>query len=78
MKNTLALLACLASTFGILPVCAQQIAHKPSVQAPPPKSNHKSQPAYSNPGERVFTQNCSRCHDAPQSFSPRISATVRP
>lgn len=27
-------------------------------------------------GERVFKQNCSRCHTAPEGFSPSISGTV--
>jgi cytochrome c5 len=27
-------------------------------------------------GERIFQQQCSRCHAAPESFSPRISGTV--
>jgi cytochrome c5 len=27
-------------------------------------------------GERIFEQNCSRCHTAPESFSPRISGTI--
>jgi cytochrome c5 len=27
-------------------------------------------------GQRVFEQNCSRCHTTPQGFSPRISGTV--
>ena len=27
-------------------------------------------------GQRVFEQNCSRCHTAPEGFSPRISGTV--
>jgi cytochrome c5 len=30
----------------------------------------------SNEGERIFAQNCSRCHAAPEGFSPRISGTV--
>jgi cytochrome c5 len=30
----------------------------------------------SDEGERVFAQNCSRCHNAPDGFSPRISGTV--
>lgn len=29
-----------------------------------------------NEGERIFQQNCSRCHAAPEGFSPRISGTV--
>jgi cytochrome c5 len=27
-------------------------------------------------GQKVFDQNCSRCHNAPEGFSPRISGTV--
>lgn len=27
-------------------------------------------------GARVFRQNCSRCHNIPDGFSPRISGTV--
>ena len=27
-------------------------------------------------GERKFKQNCSRCHTAPEGFSPRISGTI--
>lgn len=27
-------------------------------------------------GQRVFEQHCSRCHNAPEGFSPRISGTI--
>jgi cytochrome c5 len=27
-------------------------------------------------GERVFQQHCSRCHNAPDGFSPRISGAI--
>lgn len=27
-------------------------------------------------GERIFEQNCSRCHNAPEGFSPSISGTI--
>jgi cytochrome c5 len=27
-------------------------------------------------GQKVFEQNCSRCHNAPEGFSPRISGTI--
>jgi cytochrome c5 len=27
-------------------------------------------------GEKVFEQNCGRCHNAPEGFSPSISGTV--
>jgi cytochrome c5 len=54
------------------------------VQTPPAKPNATSkqsaspptQPKPSDDGERVFQQNCSRCHNAPSGFSPRISGTI--
>jgi mono/diheme cytochrome c family protein len=38
----------------------------------------KPQPAHVqvNNGQRIFEQNCSRCHNPPDGFSPRISGTV--
>jgi cytochrome c5 len=27
-------------------------------------------------GQKVFEQNCSRCHNAPEGFSPNISGTI--
>lgn len=32
--------------------------------------------ATSDRGQEVFNQNCSRCHNAPEGFSPRISGTI--
>ncbi len=37
------------------------------------KAVHATQP---RDGQQVFEQNCERCHNAPQSFSPSISGTV--
>jgi cytochrome c5 len=30
----------------------------------------------SDEGGRIFAQNCARCHNAPEGFSPRISGTI--
>jgi cytochrome c5 len=76
MKSRSVLLTCLAGAVAILPLCAQRIAHTTSSQAPPARLAQASTPADSDRGETLFKQNCSRCHDAPQSFSPRISGTV--
>jgi len=40
----------------------------------PKASSHKS--SYASEGERIYAQNCSRCHTAPDGFSPHISGTV--
>jgi cytochrome c5 len=29
-----------------------------------------------NPGERAFQANCSRCHNPPEQLNPRITGTV--
>jgi len=33
----------------------------------------KSQP---DRGQQIFEQNCSRCHNAPEGFSPRIAGSI--
>lgn len=43
------------------------------------KQNHtaaKPVPQTEDEGQKVFEQNCSRCHNAPEGFSPRISGTI--
>lgn len=49
----------------------RQASHPASHSAPRPMETQSG-----NVGERVFRQNCSRCHNAPEGFSPRISATI--
>jgi mono/diheme cytochrome c family protein len=51
----------------------------PAPAATPAKQNtkvssHKS--GYGSDGERIFAQQCSRCHTAPDGFSPHISGTI--
>jgi len=47
-----------------------------------PKQSHtktnsqKTQDAEAERGQQVFDQNCARCHQAPEGFSPSISGTV--
>jgi cytochrome c2 len=57
-----------------LPVTAwTQNQSEPVQKAPPPPHSAKHS---SNEGERIFQQNCSRCHTPPDGFSPRIAGTV--
>ena len=40
-------------------------------------STKQAKPAVAiDPGQRAFEANCSRCHNPPQGFSPRITGTV--
>ena len=42
-----------------------------------PKNRDSSLHAtHKSDGQRKFEQNCSRCHNAPEGFSPRISGTI--
>ena len=47
---------------------ASQASQKPKTSSR--KSSNGSE------GERIYEQNCSRCHAAPDGFSPHISGTV--
>jgi len=42
----------------------------PNNVSPRPSAVHQSD------GARKFAQNCGRCHNPPQGFSPRISGTI--
>ncbi|HEV2486793.1 MAG TPA: cytochrome c [Terracidiphilus sp.] len=44
---------------------SQQPAHPPDT---PPVNPDR--------GQQVFNQNCSRCHNTPEGFSPRISGSI--
>ncbi len=45
---------------------------EPAVKQYQPPKNADSE----NEGQRVFEQNCSRCHRQPDGFSPRITGTI--
>lgn len=57
-----------------IPLAAQSNRPKPKDQhTPPPKATRSTD---SDRGQRVFEQNCSRCHNAPEGFSSSISGTI--
>jgi cytochrome c5 len=49
-----------------------QPSKQPDKGSPTTHADKKSE----DEGSRIFRQNCSRCHNAPEGFSPRISGTV--
>jgi cytochrome c5 len=54
------------------PATSQTATHKAAKQsAAKQDSVHQG-----DEGQRIFEQNCSRCHADPDGFSPRISGTV--
>jgi cytochrome c5 len=40
------------------------------------KKDKAARPQPTSDGDRAFRQNCSRCHQAPESFPPQISGTI--
>jgi mono/diheme cytochrome c family protein len=58
---------------ALLPLFARE---KPAAGSPPPPGAKAKSATYSSEGERIFHNQCSRCHDAPQGFPPQISGTV--
>jgi cytochrome c5 len=49
------------------PMTAQKAKASPTAQA---TLQHQDE------GTRIFQQNCSRCHNTPEGFSPSISGTI--
>lgn len=58
----------------VLPLVAQTSRPKPKDRRAP--SSHATSSADSDRGQKVFEQNCSRCHNAPEGFSSSISGTI--
>lgn len=57
--------------------CVLEAALLPaSAAAAQDKQDRQARPQATSDGERVFAQNCSRCHTAPQGFPPSISGTI--
>jgi cytochrome c5 len=72
-KQLLALIA--LSGTPLLPLMVQD--HPPATPAgKKPAVAQASQQPEEDEGQRLFEQNCSRCHNAPEGFSPRISGTI--
>lgn len=80
MKQGYALFGALALGLICLPILASP---QPPVQNAQPAGTSAKHSAplrrkdvHADNGERIFEQNCSRCHNAPEGFSPRISGTI--
>jgi mono/diheme cytochrome c family protein len=77
---TLRLRHLLAVAFAFATISPVSRAVSQEAQKAPAQTAKKSTPAMgqSDPdaGQRVFEQNCSRCHTAPDGFPARISGTV--
>src|ERR1700759_395312 len=76
IRLSIALIAGLGLFSALPAIFAQQ--SQPQDSKPAAQQPEKTQAAISDvsEGEKKFKQNCSRCHEAPQSLSPRISGTI--
>ena len=72
-KQLLGLIALTAAPL-LPPVMAQD--HPPAAPASKKPTVAQAAPQQEDDGQRVFEQNCSRCHNAPEGFSPRITGTI--
>jgi cytochrome c5 len=74
MKRTKLILGCLA--FGAAAVVGQTSTTPPQQTSPARNAGHVAKAVNSQRGEQVFHQNCARCHQEPEGFSPSISETI--
>ena len=63
----------LAATYAVLAQSAPQ-KKPPALRRQAAASSQA--PQHGDEGTRIFRQNCSRCHNTPEGFSPRISGTI--
>jgi len=69
--------ASFVSSMAAPPTGAARQAKAQSTEQTTKKQTPAKQGAvHEDEGQRVFDQNCSRCHTAPDGFSSRISGTV--
>jgi len=70
----------LAVAIGLLTtlpaVSARQEASKDKHSTANHNGSAKNSSSEQSDGEKKFKQNCSRCHEAPEGFTPSISGTV--
>ena len=71
-KQLLGLIALTAAPL-LPPAMAQDQPATPANKKP---AVAQAAPQQEDEGQRVFEQNCSRCHNQPEGFSPRISGTI--
>ena len=58
------------------PKAPPQAAQPTATKADGKEKGTAKSSVHEDQGQRVFDQNCSRCHTAPDGFSSRISGTV--
>jgi cytochrome c5 len=77
MKNACMLAIIVSAALFAVAESKDQVSNNSSAAAStsPPKSASPSH-ENSDDGQRIFEANCSRCHNAPDGFSPRISGTI--
>jgi cytochrome c5 len=72
----LALMSSAAAGTALAAAQSQSPSNTPSQSSAKKTSNHSQAPDPGDEGQAIFHQNCSRCHKAPEGFSPRISGTI--
>jgi cytochrome c5 len=74
MKQIIVALSLLTSSLSFAAAVSQD--QSPSAKTRKNTAGAQPQPKYEDDASRIFHQNCSRCHNTPEGFSPRISGTV--
>lgn len=75
MLSTMAAVAMISTVLHAAPQAPHPAANS-SVQTNAKETPSKKGPTHHEGGERIFQQQCSRCHAAPEGFSTRISGTI--
>ena len=75
LARTLVTCVSFVPVLATLQIQSQAAPHAAQAVSKQTAATHKSQ-QLEDEGQRVFEQNCSRCHTAPEGFLSRISGTI--
>ncbi len=75
-KLGIALISVLVILVALQPLPAAQSQAKDQQPSTQKHGRENDSSMQQGDGEKKFKQNCSRCHEAPQGFSSRISETI--
>jgi mono/diheme cytochrome c family protein len=75
MKLSISMM-CACATAMLSATIVAQVAPSTTTAARPTAAPAHAAQQHVNEGQRIFEQNCSRCHNPPDGFSQHISSTV--
>jgi len=76
MSLPLRLTEVIAAALLFMPMAQGQVKPVHATKIPKQQQHVGNHRQFQSEGERIFVQNCARCHTPPDGFAPRITGTI--